>query len=410
MPAFSWASDSLPASQQAQLDLTTDERAAMLGFLRRLVQTPSHSTQEGAVAQIIIDELKAVGIPEVTVDATGNVIARLGSGEGPTLLFDSHMDTVEPTGSGWPYDPYSAQAQDGMLYGLGSCAAKGSIAAMVYAAKRLIESDVTLNGMLILAFVVQQEPCEGCGIRALLTEAGIEPDYVLLGAPSHMEIMRGHRGRVMFKVTVRGRSSHASNPEQGHNAITDAARLIFGIDLMSADLPSDPFLGPGTVVVTHIESHAPGLNAIPDTCTFYVDRRLTLGETPTRAQVQIESVVQREGIDATLEILSYEAASYTGRVVGDEEAFTAWALNENHPLVAELRQAIESVQNQTPRIGYWPFSTDGVYTMSERGIPTVGFGPGDPLLVHTAEERVSEQDVIKAAHVYALFVAQLLGG
>ena len=409
MPAFLWANDSLPASQQAQLNLTADERAAMLDFLRRLVQTPSHSTQEGTVAQIIIDELKAVGIPDVTVDRTGNVIARLGSGEGPTLLFDAHMDTVEPTGSGWRYDPYSAQVEDGMLYGLGSCATKSSIAAIVYAAKRLVESEALHNGRLIMAFVVQQEPCEGCGIRALLADADIAPDYVLLGDPSHMQIMRGHRGRVMFKVTVRGRSSHASNPEQGHNAITDAARLIFGIDLMSADLPGDPFLGPGTVVVTHIESHAPGLNAIPDTCTFYVDRRLTLGETPTRAQVQIESVVGREGIDATLEILSYEAASYTGYVVGDQEAFTAWALDANHPLIAELRQAIETVQNQTPRVGHWPFSTDGVYTMSERGIPTVGFGPGDPALVHTAEERVSEQDVINAAHIYALFVSQILG-
>jgi putative selenium metabolism hydrolase len=213
----------------------------------------------------------------------------------------------------------------------------------------------------------------------------------------------------MFKVAVQGRSAHASNPEQGHNAITDAARLVFGLDLLTADLPLDPFLGPGTMVVTHIESHAPGLNAVPDSCTFYVDRRLTLGETPTRAQIQIESVIQREGIEARVGILNYQAASYTGEILKVQEAFPAWALDKEHPLIDQLRQVVETVCSHSPTIGHWPFSTDGVHTKGDLGIPTVGFGPGNPLLAHTAEEHMHLKDVVEAAHVYALFAARLLG-
>ena len=408
MPAFPWASDSPAAAEHADLSLDANDQAAMQTFLKRLVQTPSHSTHEGQVAQLIVDELASFGMTDVTVDRAGNVIARLGSGNGPTLLYDAHMDTVEPTGAGWLYDPYSAEVREEVLYGLGACDMKGSIAALVYAAKRLIQTDTRLNGTLLLTFVVQQEPCEGCGVQALLNEMDIKPDYVLLGEPSNMQIMRGHRGRVMFKVDVQGRSAHASNPKQGHNAITDAARLIFGLDLLTADLPVDPFLGPGTMAVTHIESHAPGLNAVPDSCTFYVDRRLTLGETPTRAQIQIDSVIEREGIKASVEVLNYQAASYTGEVLKIQEAFPAWALDKEHPLIGQLRQVVEVVCGNSPSVGHWPFSTDGVHTMGELGIPTVGFGPGNPQLAHTSEEHMHLKDVVEAAHVYALFAARLL--
>ena len=409
MPAFPWASGSLSAAEHADLSLSADDQTAMLAFMEQLVQTPSHSTQEGRVAQLIVDELVSIGVSDVTVDRTGNVIARLGTGNRPILLYDAHMDTVQPASAGWLYDPYSAEIREGVLYGLGACDMKGSIAALVYGIKRLIDKAVPLNGTLMLAFVVQQEPCEGCGIRALLDEIDIKPDYVLLGEPSNLQIMRGHRGRVMFKVDVVGRSAHASNPEQGHNAITDAARLIFGLDLLSADLPVDPFLGPGTMAVTHIESHAPGLNAIPDSCTFYVDRRLTLGETPTRAQVQIESVIEREGIEASVEVLTYRAPSYTGEIIGVDEAFPAWALDKEHPLISQLRQVIETACNHTPSVGHWPFSTDGVHTMGDLGIPTVGFGPGNPQLAHTSEEHMHLKDLVDAAHVYAMFAAHILG-
>jgi acetylornithine deacetylase/succinyl-diaminopimelate desuccinylase-like protein len=76
-------------------------------------------------------------------------------------------------------------------------------------------------------------------------------------------------------------------------------------------LPSDPFLSLGTVAVTHIKSEASSHNAIPNSCTFYVDRRLTMGETISRAQIQIEEIIQREEIDASIEIIVVRGVFWT---------------------------------------------------------------------------------------------------
>lgn len=406
MPAFPFFSSSSFARDS--LALSADEREHMVRFLQRLVQTPSHSGHEGDVARLVEAELRAVGVEDVRVDRVGNVIARLGDPSGPTLLYDAHMDTVTPSAGEWPYPPYDGMIEDGVLYGLGATDMKPGIAAMVYAAKRLIASGIELQGSLVLAFVVQEEPCEGCALRVLVEQEGVRPDWVLLGEPSGMQIMRGQRGRALFKVTVHGKSAHASSPQLGQNAIMAASRLIFGIDLLAADLPADPFLGPGDIAVTHIESRSPSLNAIPDLCTFYVDRRLTLGETASRAQAQIEAVIEREGIQAGVEVVKFTDPSYTGYPFEVREAFHAWALDEDHELLRALATAVREVEQRTPTLGHWTFSTDGVYSMGEANIPTVGFGPGDPRYPHTVHEQVPLDDVAQAAQVYGLLAALML--
>lgn len=390
-----------------QLDWSVAQQLTQ--FTQRLIQTRSLSTQEGAAAALIIEHLRALGFPDVRADPMGNVLATLGGGDGPTLLFDAHMDTVAPTAPDqWPYPPLEAHIEDRTLYGLGATDMKSALASMIYGARELLPYQDRLRGRLVLAFVVQEEPCEGLAIRYVVEEGGIRPDFVLLGEPTDLQISRGQRGRVMFKVSVQGVSAHGAQPARGQNAIYAAARLVFAVQLLADSLPKDPFLGPGSIAVTHIESQGPSLNAIPDLCRVYLDRRLTLGETVIGAQAQLEGLISREGIPAKLEITTYRAPSYTGLLREAREAHPAWALDRAHPLLEALQQTILGVRGEAPAVEHWPFSTDGVYTMGQAQIPTVGFGPGDPNLAHTPRERVRVDDLKVAAHVYAGLAARLL--
>ena len=389
--------------------LTPREESQLDAFLSKLVRTRSLSCHEGEVAQLLVDELAQVGVNDVRIDRVGNVIARIGAEKGPTLLYNGHMDTVDVTDQrGWRHDPWSATVEDGVLYGIGASDMKASLAAMVYAAKKLVESGAPDQGTLVLAFVVQEEPCEGAAMQVLVEKEGVRPDWVVLGEPTSLNICRGQRGRIEMRVTTHGRSSHAAHPDGGENAIYSAMRLVFGIELLSGNLANDRFLGPGSMTITQIESNAPSRNAIPDQCTFYIDRRLTLGENEARAVAEVQAVIMREGVSAAVEVTDYEGVSYAGYRFKTREVFPAWALPAEHPMVLAATNSLKQTLGRRPEITRWAFSTDGVYTMGQARIPTLGFGPGKPELAHAPDESVRLAHVHLAAQAYAQLAVDLL--
>jgi len=383
---------------------------AMATFLEELVRIPSLSTHESAMATRLANEMQRVGFEEVWTDRIGNVIGRVGSGQGPKLVFNGHMDIVdvgEP--ARWAHPPYDSVIKDGILYGRGACDMKGGLAAMVYGVKALLDAGVELAGDLYLVGVVQEEPCEGCAMRVLVEKEGIRPDYVILGEPSNLQVRVGHRGRLEMRVTVRGTAAHASAPSLGSNAIQNAARLIFGIELLAARLATDPFLGQGTLAVTEIESQAASRNAVPDRCVFYIDRRLTLGETERKALAEIQNIINTEEVDAQVNVTEYRATSYSGYDCRARNVFPAWVMPEDHHLVQTIVRSIRETLDYRPRLGRWDFSTDGTYTAGVANIPTVGFGPGEERYAHTQDEQIRLNDVVDAARVYARLAVELLG-
>ncbi|MGQ9598077.1 MAG: YgeY family selenium metabolism-linked hydrolase [Anaerolineae bacterium] len=382
----------------------------MVAFLRDMVRIPSLSTHEQALAVRLAEEMRRVGFPEVWTDRIGNVIGRVGRGTGPRLVFNGHMDTVDVGDlDRWPYPPYDGVIEDGILYGRGACDMKGGLAAMVYSVKALLDAEVELEGDLYVVGVVQEEPCEGLAMKVLVEEEGIRPDYVVLGEPSGLQVKIGHRGRIEMQVKVRGKAAHASSPELGSNAIHSAARLIFGLELLASRLPTDPVLGPGTLAVTQIESQAASRNAVPDCCTFYIDRRLTLGETERKAIAEVQHIIRTEEVDAEVEVPEYWATSYTGYQCCARSFFPAWVTPEDSLLVQAMVRSVRETLGYRPRLGSWVFSTDGTYSAGVADIPTVGFGPGEECYAHTVEERVRLNDVVDAARVYARLAVELLG-
>lgn len=389
--------------------LSAQDRKALLAFLRDLVRIPSPSTQEEGVAQRIVREMETLDFPEVRIDSLGNVIGQLGTGRGPTLMFNAHMDTVRVSApESWRHDPFGADVENGVLYGLGSCDMKSGLAAMIYGAKLLQDEVPNLNGNVVVACVVQEEECEGLGTRILMKESGLRPDWVVIGEPTDLGVSRGQRGRLEMRVVAHGRSAHAASPQLGENAISIAARLVFGLEMLAEQLGEDDFLGPGTLAVTHISSTAGSRNAIPDRCALIVDRRLTVGENETKALAEVQRVIAREGVNAEVAVTQYQASSYTGRACQTREFYPPWVLSADHPLVNTSVRAAQIQLKRRPQVVCWGFSTEGVYTAGEAGIPTVGFGPGEEETAHTADEHVRVNDVYVAAEVYAQLATQLL--
>ncbi len=389
-------------------ELTTEERQALLNFLTSLVRTPSFSGAEGGLAVLIADEMQRLGFDAVWLDAAGNVVGRIGPPSGPALMLNSHMDTVKVSDpSAWHVEPFAAEVREGHLYGLGACDMKGGLAATVYGAALLKKRGIALQGPLYIVCVGLEEPAEGTGTRILFEEDQLHPDWVVIAEPSNLQIVRGQRGHVEMLLNVKGRSAHSSAPELGNNAIYAAARLVFNLEILSGQLADDPFLGPGVLAITDIKSYAVSRNAIPDRCEMILDRRLTVGETEAMALLEVQRIINRESTNAEVRVIEEEVTTHTGKVYRVRRASPPWALEERHPLVKAMAQAVRLV-GLRPAMARWHFATEGSYTAAVAQVPTIGFGPGNPALPHTVDEHVALEQVYAAAQAYFALSMQLL--
>src|SRR5581483_10958806 len=370
-------------------------------FLRDLIAIPAESCGEAPVIARIRQEMEKVGFDEIRVDGMGNILGRIGSGK-TVIMMDSHTDTV---GVGdpkeWKWDPYKGKVENGYIYGRGACDQRAGMTSMVYAGKIIKELDLAGDYTLWVVGSVQEEDCDGLSWLYILNEDGIRPDCVVITEPSKLGIYRGHRGRMEIEVHLRGRSCHASAPERGDNPVYKMARLVAEVEKLNDRLPSDPFLGKGSIAVTEIRSLSPSLCAVPGACSIHLDRRLTAGETRESAVAEVRALPGAE--DAEIEILTYDVPSYTGLRYPMEKYYPTWVLDESTPLTRAAVETFRSLWDRPPVVDEWTFSTNGVGSMGLMGVPTIGFGPGEEEVAHSVGERVPIQHLVDAAQFYAVF-------
>jgi putative selenium metabolism hydrolase len=252
---------------------------------------------------------------------------------------------------------------------------------------------------------VMEEAFDGHPLQWLVEREGIRPDLVVLGEPTDLAVFRGHRGRMGIEIVAHGVSAHGAHCDRGVNAVTKAARIALEVEELHRRLPTDPFLGKGSVTVSFVECTTASLNAVPDRARLVLDRRLTAGETPDSALAEVRGLPSTG--DAEVRLLTSHGRSWTGVDVELEEAYPTWMLPEEHPLVQGVSRAASEVLGREPAIGRWTFSTNGVATMGRLGIPTVGFAPGREELAHTTEERVAVDDLVRATAVYSVIPSVL---
>jgi len=372
-------------------------RDAMISFLRDLVAIPSFDSNIRAVAARVERELRALGFAAIHYAPYGDIVAKIGDGK-KVLLYDSHLDTV---GVGdareWRHDPFGGVIENGLMYGRGTVDEKGSTPPMIYGLK--IAHDLgLLEGFTAYYFGSIEEWCECLSAQVFVEEEKIKPDFVVIGEPTNLRVVRGHKGRCEFRVTARGASAHGASHWLGDNALYKMQDVLRAIPELDARLPTDPFLGRGSIFATHIDVRAGSLNVVPDRCSIVLDRRLTFGETPEQALAQVRALLPSRDFD--VEILRYTQPSYTGYQREHDQIFPVWAFDDAHPFV---RAGIETARalNLDTTTGKWNFSTNGAYWAGVAKIPSIGFGPGREEDVHIVDEHIRVDDVVRATAWYA---------
>lgn len=379
------------------------KRDDIIQFLREICAIPSMDSQLGDVGERVAEEMRQLGFDEVRFDKMGNILGRLGTGS-QVMVYDSHIDTVGiGNPESWDWDPFEGKVEDGVFYARGACDEKGSTPGMIYGIA-LANQLGLLDGWTIWYFGNMEEWCDGIAPNTFVeVDPGIKPDFVVIGEPTKMNVYRGHKGRLEMKMTAKGKSAHAASNHLGDNAIYKMLPIIEAISKLEPQLGDHKFLGHGKITVSDVEVKTPSINAVPDECTIFIDRRMTFGETQEGVFAQIEALIPPDRRDdIKLEVLFYDEPSYTGFVFPVEKYFPAWAYEEDNPFVQAAKATREAIGYEACPAGKWNFSTNGIYWAGKAGIPSIGFGPGEEETAHTVLDSVRLDDVVKATEFYAL--------
>jgi putative selenium metabolism hydrolase len=373
----------------------------LTAFARDLIRTPSLSQEEQAIAALCQAEMEGLGFDQVWTDSLYNVVGVLkGSGQGPTLMFNGHIDHA---GVGEMSEPFSAQIREGgpfghegpVIYGRGACDMKGAVAAMIHAGGLIKKLGLPLNGDVLVTCVTREEMARGEGVKHLL-QAGVTADFAVSGEATGLDVHVGHRGKFEVKVITKGRTSHGGYPQGGINAIFKMNQFMNAL-LQDYPLPDHGFLGRATVTVLDIIASPGALTPIvPDRCELVIDRRFLPDESQEDLLQGLKALIQKiqaqdQEFQAELESLKWFPAMFT---------------DPQEPIVQAMQKARSQVMGGSGEPGAWYFGTDATF-LNQAGIPSVGLGPGNQYLAHTPGDVVPVDQVHRACLIYARLIADL---
>src|ERR1700733_6429247 len=334
----------------------------LLAATTELMAVPSLSRHEAALAERVEASLRACPWLEVT-RIGDNVVARTNHGHAERLVLAGHLDTVPPGGNETP------RLEGGTVWGLGASDMKGGLAVMLDLAATVREPAVDLTWCF---YACEEVGRADSGLLALWEQRPdlLAGDAAVLGEPTGALVEAGCQGTMRVRITLRGVRAHTARPFTGRNAVHRLAPLLQRVaDWQGREVVLDGCTYVEQLQVVAIDGGV-AANVVPDRASVTLNHRYA----PDRHKAGAEAFL-RELLDPTL----------------DPELGDTWDLLDagdgappslEHPLLRALVERSGGLPKA--KVGW----TD-VASFWEHGVPAANFGPGDPLLAHHPDERVT---------------------
>jgi len=319
-----------------------------------------------------------------------NLYATIGRKDIGGVMLSGHTDVVPVEGQEWNSDPFSLKESDGNFYGRGSADMKGFIALVLSRVPEMVSIELTQP--IHLAFSYDEEI--GCvGVQRmlnLLEHQPIKPSCCIIGEPTSMEVVIGHKGKHASRVKVKGHACHSGQSPFGVNAVDFASELIVYIRKLAREKSQDgPFdmdyEVPYSTLHTGVVKGGTALNIVPNFCQFDFEIRHLYEEDPQYLLDKIETYA-KENLESEMHLIdsktgfSFETlATYPGLLTDPGIDFVAYVKkllnNDAHSKVI--------------------FGTEGGLFQKRLGIPTLVCGPGNIDQAHKANEFISLKQLQK---------------
>lgn len=371
----------------------SSRQADLIELLRELVAVDTTSARTNVpLLELIVPRLTRAGFRierQTYADPKGatkvNLLAFKGgrAGEPPALALVGHTDCV-------PFDPDWREAlalteRDGKLYGRGSCDTKGFIACALSAALRA--PDEELGGGLMILLTADEEV--GCvGAKRLVDAQLGQARRAIVGEPTSLQPIRGHKGYCLAEVEVLGKEGHSAYPELGASAIFRAGRFLHRLEQLALTVlreETDPaFNPPYTTVNVGVIEGGKAKNVLPGSCRFSVEWRPIPGQSPEKVEQMLERIVEelRQAEPAYEVRMEYVREDLGVRVPEDAEILRFLSAQGGRP--------IDTVA----------FGTELPY-LTALGAEAAVFGPGDIRVAHQTGEFVPVDQLVRCEEILA---------
>lgn len=349
---------------------------------------------EGAIASFIAGWLSTAGL-EVRLDEVRpgrpNVIAwARGSGGGPTLMLNGHIDTVGVAGMSAPHQP---RIENGRMYGRGAYDMKCGVAACMLAIADARERN--LRGDVLFTAVMDEEYA---GLGTIDVAQRYRAAAAIIAEPTELELVVAHKGFVWLEVETLGAAAHGSIPG-AVDAIAHMGPVLTELAALNRRLlanPTHPILGSGSL---HAATIAGGqeLSSYPERCILQIERRTIPGETPESVAAEMHAIIDRlVAADPTFKAVVRRGVD-RGPMSTPADA----------PIPGLIQHHARQLLGHEIMVSGVPYWTDAA-SLADAGIPAVLFGPSGAG-AHAIEEWVDLESVHQCVEVYQRVIADFCG-